>query len=69
MPDLKPGSVVRLRSGGPIMTIRGAVSSDHRVDDANSWLHVDWFENHLLHSAVFAAAQLVELTAEELHQE
>jgi uncharacterized protein YodC (DUF2158 family) len=50
MANLKPGDVVRLKSGGPRMTIRDAA-------DSGLWL-CDWFEGGKHEQDVFTEAQL-----------
>lgn len=48
--DLKPGDVVRIKSGGPKITI--ATISDGRV-------HCFWFDGNYLHDGFFAKESLV----------
>ena len=51
--ELKVGDVVRLRSGGPDMTV-------HTVDNDGS-VYCQWFENKKLENASFMTATLVKI--------
>jgi uncharacterized protein YodC (DUF2158 family) len=54
MNNLKPGDVVQLKSGGPIMTIRN-------ID--GEWAQCDWFDDGKANQKLFNLSQLKEAEA------
>lgn len=55
------GQLVRLKSGGPVMTVRYMIDIDSRADiyaDKMVGVHCDWMDSSNHHSVVFAEDQL-----------
>lgn len=50
---LAPGDLVRLKSGGPVMTVAWIEDEEEHVP-----VHVVWFEGHTLHDETFLLATL-----------
>jgi len=59
MPDLKAGSVVQLKSGGPKMTYSGEKDEDGQ-------LYCQWFVNDKLQTGYFISDMLIVLEDEEM---
>lgn len=56
--EFKPGDVVRLKSGGPLMTVRRRT---HYGEYACEWFD----KNHVGHSDTFAVTSLISMDDEE----
>lgn len=63
--SLQPGTIVQVRSGGPIMTVVG----EHSSHGVSMGVNCEWFDDKMqVKSAPFAETSLRELSEEEIER-
>ncbi len=55
MPELKPGDIVVLKSGGPNMTVEAA---PYRAANGDTTVRCIWFDNNAKQAATFSPESL-----------